>query len=56
MAADHVGCRPGLVDKDKAGRIEVELAIEPVAALLQDVRAVLFDSVPGLFSASCRGA
>lgn len=30
-------------------RIEVRLRLEPVTALLQDVRAVLLDRVPGLF-------
>jgi hypothetical protein len=30
MAAGHVGRRPGLVDKDKACRIEIELAAKPV--------------------------
>ena len=49
MAAGHVGGGPGLVDEDEALRVQIELAIEPVLALLQDVGAVLLDGRPGLF-------
>lgn len=49
MGAGHVGRGPGLVDEDELRRVEVRLRLEPVAALLQDVRAVLFDRVTGLF-------
>ena len=49
MGPGHVGGRPGLVDKDKARRVEIELPAKPVPALPQDVRAILFDGVAGLF-------
>jgi hypothetical protein len=49
MGADHVRRRPGLVDEDEPFGIEVRLRLEPVAALLQDVRTILLDRVPGLF-------
>ena len=49
MAAGHVGGSPGLVDKDEAIRVQIELAIEPVLALSQDIGAVLLDSVASLF-------
>jgi len=49
VAAGHVRCRPGLVDKDKLRRVEIELPAKPVLALPQDVGAVLFDGVTGLF-------
>ena len=49
MAAGHVRGGPGLVDEDEACRVEIELPLEPLLALLQDVGAVLFDGVPGLF-------
>lgn len=49
MAAGHVGGGPCLIDKDETLGIEVELIAEPVAALPQDVRAILFDGVAGLF-------
>jgi hypothetical protein len=50
MAPGHVGRRPSLVDEDQRVGIEVELPIEPVEALLQNVRAILLDGVSGLFS------
>ncbi|GAA5263619.1 hypothetical protein ACOSOMT5_P0039 [Acidiphilium sp. MT5] len=40
---------PGLVDKDEAIRVQIELAIEPVLALLQDIGAVLLGSAASLF-------
>ena len=49
MGARHIRRRPGLIDEHEPFRIEVRLRLEPVAALLQDVRAVLLDRVPGLF-------
>jgi hypothetical protein len=49
VATRHVGRSPCLVDEDEALRIEIELAVEPVFAPLQDVRAVLLARVGGLF-------
>ena len=49
VGAGHVRRAPGLVDEDEPLRIELRLRFEPVAALLQDVGAVLFDRVTGLF-------
>jgi len=49
MAARHVGGRPGFVDEHQLLGIEVELAVEPVLALLQDVGTVLLGGVRGLF-------
>lgn len=49
VGAGHVRRRPGLVDEDEPLGIEIGLRLEPGAALAQDVRALLFDSVPGLF-------
>ena len=49
MTARHVGRGPGLVDEDEALGIEVELAVEPLLPPLQDVGAVLFARVRGLF-------
>ena len=51
VAARHVGGRPGLVDEDQPRRVEIGLGVEPGAPLLQDVRTVLLDRMPGLFSA-----
>ena len=47
--ASHVGRGPGLVDEDEAGRIQLELLVEPLLAPLQDVRPVLLGRVRGLF-------
>jgi hypothetical protein len=33
MAADHVGGGLGLIDEDKALRLEVDLSVEPALAL-----------------------
>jgi transposase len=49
IAADHVRGGPGLINEDEALRIEIELAVEPLLALLQDVRTVLLDRVTSLF-------
>lgn len=56
MAAGHVGGRPGLVNEHEACGVQIDLAVEPVAPLLQDVRAVLLDCMSSLFCASCRDA
>src|SRR5829696_4204118 len=45
----HVGGRPGLVDEDEPGGIEVELALEPGFPSRQDVGAILLGCVGGLF-------
>src|SRR3954454_10209917 len=47
--ARHVGRGPGLVDEDEARGIEVELALEPGLAPLQDVGAVLLGRLRRLF-------
>jgi hypothetical protein len=47
IAPRHVGAGPGFVDEDQLLGIKIELAIEPVLASLQDVRAILL----GLFCA-----
>ena len=39
--ARHLRGRPGLIDEHEFGRIEIELAVEPLLASLQDVRALL---------------
>jgi len=49
VAARHVGRGPGLVDEDQPVGIEVELILEPLFASDQDVGAVLFGGVRGLF-------
>lgn len=49
VGANHVGLRPGLIDEDKLGRIEIELPLEPVLPLLQNVWPVLLGRVEGLF-------
>jgi hypothetical protein len=40
---------PGLVDEDEPLRVEVRLGLEPGLAPLQDVGAILFAGVRGLF-------
>ena len=47
--AGHLRGQAGLVDEDQLRRIEIELAVEPVAAALQDVGAILLQCVCGLF-------
>jgi hypothetical protein len=49
VGASHVGRSPGLIDKDQAFGIEIELAFKPSLAPLQDVGAVLLGRVRGLF-------
>jgi hypothetical protein len=49
MAAGHIGSAPSLVDKDEALRLKIDLALEPVPALLQDVGAVLLDGMASLY-------
>lgn len=51
VAAGHVGGGPRFVDEHQAFRVQIELTVEPMPALLQDVGAVLLDRVSGLFSA-----
>ena len=41
MTSSHVGGGPCLVDEDEALQIEISLAVEPIAALPQDVGPVL---------------
>jgi hypothetical protein len=53
MAARHVGRGPGLVDEYQTVGIEIELALEPLFALLQDVGAVLLDGVRGDYLKFC---
>ena len=45
----HLGRGPCFVDKDEAGRIEIELAFEPRLAAAQDVRTVLLACMGGRF-------
>lgn len=49
MAAGHIGCGPRLVDEDEALRLQIDLAFEPVPALLQDIGTVLLDGMASLF-------
>ena len=49
IAARHVGRCPGLVDEDQLLWIEIELAVEPFLAALQDVGAILLGRVRRLF-------
>ena len=49
MAAGHVGGSPGLVDEHEPFRLQIDLAVEPVPALLQDVGTVLLDCMASLF-------
>lgn len=49
MAAGHVRRGLCLVDEDEALRIEIELVVEPVLALLQDVGPILLNRMPGHF-------
>jgi hypothetical protein len=47
--ARHIRRRAGLVDEHQAGRIEIELPGNPIAALSQNVRALLLLGVRRLF-------
>ena len=49
MLSREIGGSAGLVDEDEFGGIKIELAGEPVPALLQNVRALLLLGVRGLF-------
>ena len=48
MLSREIGGSAGLVDEDEFGGIKIELAGEPVPALLQNVRALLLLGVRGL--------
>src|SRR5881275_703375 len=45
----HVRGGPGLVDKDQARGVEIELLVEPLLTSPQDVRPLLLGRVRGLF-------
>ncbi len=47
--AGHFGRRPGFVDKDQAGGIEIGLTVEPRQPALGDVRPLLLGGVRGFF-------
>ena len=47
--AGHLRGETGLVYEHELRRIEIELAVEPGAAALQDIRAVLLQCMCGLF-------
>ncbi len=47
--ASHVGGRPGLVNEQEPGRIEVELTFKPGFPSPQDVRPVLLRGMRRLF-------
>ena len=49
MAPCHVGGCPGLVDEDQLVRVEIELALEPFLATLQDVGRILLRRLACLF-------
>ncbi len=49
IATRHVRRCPGLIDEDELLGIEIELAIEPFLAPLQDVGAILLGRVRCLF-------
>jgi hypothetical protein len=44
-----IGMRSALVDEDQAFRLQIKLAFEPVVPLLQDIGAVLLDSMASLY-------
>ena len=48
----HIGRGSRFVDEDEPRGVEVELALEPVLALLQDIRAILLARMARLFCAS----
>jgi hypothetical protein len=48
----HLGRQTGFVDEDQLHRVEIELAVEPGAATLQDVGAILLQCVCGLYKSS----
>jgi len=47
--AGHVGGNARLIDEDQPFGVEIELALEPRLALLEDVRPVLLGCMGGLF-------
>jgi hypothetical protein len=49
IAPRHVRRRPGFVNEDQPFGIEIELAVEPLLAPLQDVGTVLLGRVRRLF-------
>lgn len=49
VATRHVRRCPGLIDEDELPGIEIELAVEPFLAPLQDVGAILLGRVCCLF-------
>ncbi len=51
MPTGHLGIGPGLIDEHESVRVEIELPLEPLLALLQEARAVQLDSVRSLFCA-----
>lgn len=50
MAARHVGRGPGLVDEHQSVGFKVQLILEPSFAQNEDLHAVLFGGVCGLFA------
>lgn len=49
MGARHVRRGPGFVDEDELGGIEIQLAVKPALALLQDIGPALLYRVASLF-------
>jgi hypothetical protein len=49
VTSRHVGGGPSFVDEDEAVQVEIELALEPVLAALQDIRVLLLARMRGLF-------
>lgn len=47
--AGHLGREAGLVDEDKALRIEIGLSLEPITPPLQDIGTLLLQCMGGLF-------
>ncbi len=49
VAAGHVRRRPGFINEHEPVGVQTGLSVEPVETSLQDVRAILFGRVSGLF-------
>lgn len=49
MGARHVRLGPGFIDEGQTVRLQIDLPLEPGAALPKDVLAVLLAGVRGLF-------
>jgi hypothetical protein len=49
MGSGHVGLCPGLIDKDKTGRIDFRLVPSPPGAAARDVRTILLGREHGFF-------